>query len=87
MRKKKKNDKSMLEENEKPFLLSVEHCALISKLMDWLIDPAVSFVRKGCKEVINCLDQQLAIGTMRLMETIFAEVVAKDESLKKKKNF
>ena len=84
--KKEKNDKNMMEENEKPFLLSVEHCALISKLMDWLIDPAVSFVRKGCKEVINCLDQQLAIGTMRLMETIFAEVMAKDESLKKKKS-
>jgi dynein heavy chain len=81
--KAKKDDE---EEDERPFVLSIEQCALISKLMDWLIDPAISFVRKKCKEVINCLDQQLAIGCMRFMESMFAEIMYKDPTIKKSRS-
>jgi dynein heavy chain len=72
------------DEDERPFVLDADQCKLVAKLMNWLIDPTISFLRKGCKEVINCLDQQLAIGCMRLMESMFAEITSKDRTKKKK---
>ena len=83
---KEKENKLDVEEDERPFVLTKDQCKLINKLMGWLIDPTMSFLRKGCKQVVNCLDQQLAIGCMRLMESMFSEIMYKDESLKKKKS-
>ncbi len=81
------NKMELDDENGPHWKLTVEQSALVAHLFDWLIDPAMSFVRKGCRQVVNALDQQLAIGCMRLMESIFAEITDETEggTVKKRK--
>jgi dynein heavy chain len=75
---------SGLEEDEPHWNLTKSQAALVHKLFGWLIDPCLSFVRKGCREVVTALDQQLVIGCMRLMESMFSDIMFRDDDQKKK---
>eukprot|EP00946_MAST-07B_sp_MAST-7B-sp1_P003364 g3364.t1 len=82
--KKNANAGSALDDEGPLWSLSEPQAALVHKLFAWLIDPCLSFVRKGCREVVTNLDQQLVIACMRLMESIFADIMFRTEDQKKK---
>ena len=58
-----------------PLQIRAEGCEIIQNLMNWLIDPAICFVRKQCHKIVDCLDQTLVVGTLRLLECLLTDIV------------
>lgn len=77
---KKKKQAAADEENAEvvTFVLNEELTQHLQTLCNWLIDPAISYLRKECKSFVPTLDQTLVVSLLRLMESMFLEsVVAK----------
>ena len=52
-----------------------EERLMVEELFNYLIDPSLCFVRRNCTEQAPTFDQTLVLGTIRLMECIFEEIL------------
>ncbi|GBG33042.1 Dynein heavy chain 7, axonemal [Hondaea fermentalgiana] len=79
---KGKKDAAEEEDPDAPgFVLDEEQTRLLMTLCDWLIDPAISFLRKDCRSFVPTLDQTLVVSFLRLMEAMLLEATAAKVSI------
>tara|TARA_B100000780_G_C20992073_1_gene396763 strand:- start:312 stop:827 length:516 start_codon:yes stop_codon:yes gene_type:complete len=71
--KKKKMEKE--KENEAKWHFSKEERLIVEEMFEYLIDPSLCFVRRMCMEQAPTFDQTLVLGTIRLMECVFEEIL------------
>ena len=58
----------------------------LNGLFEWLVDPALCFVRRMCKEYAPTFDQTLVVGLCRLLEGFFESALGvKDDGKKKRR--
>ncbi|XP_078517697.1 dynein axonemal heavy chain 12 [Lissotriton helveticus] len=55
-----------------------DHLALLLDLFDWLIRPALRFLRKVCKELVPTSNSNTIVSLTRLFEMLLFEVVQED---------
>ena len=65
--------------------ISADEAALLKDLFNWMIDPAICFVRRMCKEFAPTFDQTLVVATCRLLEALLDESLGESPDDGKKK--
>jgi dynein heavy chain len=67
--------------------ITAEEAEHLNDMFKWMIDPAICFVRRMCKEFAPTFDQTLVVGCCRLLEALMNSVlgVSDDEGKKKKR--
>jgi dynein heavy chain, axonemal len=57
----------------------------LNDLFEWLVDPALCFVQRMCKEYAPTFDQTLVVGTCRLLEGLLESALGVKEDNKRKR--
>ena len=65
--------------------ISKDEADNLNGLFEWLIDPALCFVRRMVKEFAPTLDQTLVVGCCRLLEGLLESMLGYQDTGKKKK--
>jgi dynein heavy chain len=61
-------EKEAVDEEDTPWHFNAEERMLVERLFEYLVDPALCFVRRMCTEQAPTFDQTLVLGAIRLME-------------------
>ena len=62
-------------EMETSWKMTKDQAELVKKLILWIADPCICFVRKMVNEQIEVLDQTIIVGMLRIIESIFEEIL------------
>ncbi|CAH1783738.1 unnamed protein product, partial [Owenia fusiformis] len=67
-----------------PEVMQTEHGELLDTLFEWLVDPCLTFIRKNCKEYMNCGQANQVRSLMYWIEMILHEHTTKEDAVENK---
>lgn len=70
--------------NTLPSSFTQEHRDMISKLCKAFIEPAITFVRRNCKETIRTVNNNLCASCLRLLECLLGPFWASEDRMPSK---